>query len=73
MTPFRGGTSVRVLSVVVVLCDGLKKSIAQGLKALGDELVDIVVVLVYPLRRISVPSSDEHSDRSRSSRLSESA
>lgn len=45
MTPFRGGTSVRVLSVVVVLCDGLKKSIAQGLKALGDELVDIVVVL----------------------------
>ena len=33
-----------------------QKSIAQGLKALGDELVEIVVVLAYPLRTISVPS-----------------
>ena len=41
-----------------------KKSIAQGIKALGDELVEIVVVLTYQLRTISVPSSDEHSDRS---------
>lgn len=49
MNPFKGDTSVRVLSVVVVLCGGLKKSIAQGLKALGDELVDVVVVL--PARR----------------------
>ena len=47
-----------------------QKSIAQDLKALGDELVVIVVVLAYPLRTISVPSSDEHSDRLRSSRLS---
>lgn len=47
-----------------------KKSIAQGFYALGDELVEIVVVLVYPLRTISVPSLDEHSDRLRSSRLS---
>ena len=41
-----------------------QKSIAQGIKALGDELIEIVVVLAYPLRMTSVPSSDEHSDRS---------
>ena len=41
-----------------------QKSIGQGLKALADELIEIVIVLTYPLRRISVPSSDEHSDRS---------
>ena len=32
MNPFRGGTSVRVLSVVVVLCNGLKKASPKAFK-----------------------------------------